>query len=449
MTIKQGLIIFLCLQLLLITASCSSSNNQRLPADFGETPSGNLVLYLEPYSLLENVLPIFQTIYPDVELDLRYFDSAEEYQAVIQNEMLTEHGPDLILFSPWMFKNIYKVMESGAFLDLEPLFEKDGSIHWEDYQKAVMDTGLYKDKRYVVPLDYCLPLLVTTEEILSENSLDLAELDNFQTFTLEIEKYLQTHPENPVIFSDTLRNPMNFHYYLWSSGIQLVDYKEGTYDIFNSDFRNVLEKYKAIYPQVYRKPMELLSDEYYASSYDGILDLRRKQAVFSNHISLSTSAMTTLSGLTSTTSPVLFTMPDLNGGVTATADLMVGIPATSRNKNAAFALVKMLLQQTGQTNDSLHNIPVLKLSSELRWELESDMYSDAYDLQEDIYFEEPSKKNMAEYEDILRRVDVCQIENRELDTKVMDTLIPYFEDSMTLDECLQRLDNMLLLYLSE
>ena len=445
---KLCILLCFCLLFLLLATSCSGTN-QTLPQDFGEQPSGKLTVYLDPYLFMENIIPIYEAMYPNVELDLRQFETSAEFSATLLTDLLSGRGPDLVYFYTWTFKNIDKLIESGVFLDVNPLFKADGGITWDTYQGAVMDMGVYEGKRYFTPLDYRLPLLVTTEEALLETNFNLAGADKFSSFTAEIDKYLQIHPERPVVFSSALIGPTAISDYLWYSGTPWTDFKNGSAEVASTNFRSVVEAYKTIYPQIYQTPLKNFIGTYNLSNYDGVYSLRGENALFASYQEGLSAAVSTLSGLAGVATPRLFAVPNQNGGVTAFVNSMAGICANSENQTAAFALLKLLLSEQVQQHDRLSFTPVLKSAAEQQWDKFMAKQIIGYDGENDVMFAHPPVDVREAYVSILNSVDSCLAYSSELDQFAMDALIPYFEGQKNLEECLRQLENTLFLYVNE
>ena len=65
---------------------------------------------------------------------------------------------------------IYRTIDTGVFLDLSSFFEEDNSFNRNEINMAVLDVGLYKGGRYIVPINYSLPILFSLEDRLNTTS---------------------------------------------------------------------------------------------------------------------------------------------------------------------------------------------------------------------------------------------------------------------------------------
>ncbi len=57
-------------------------------------------------------------------------------------ELLTQQTADVYIFSYDYMGIFYSLLNSGLFLDLNSLVEQSDTIHLEDYESMVMDTGI-------------------------------------------------------------------------------------------------------------------------------------------------------------------------------------------------------------------------------------------------------------------------------------------------------------------
>ena len=112
--------------------------------------------------------------------------SLEEYKDKLMAEIISGNGPDIFLASSsWsVFWDIYKKIDAGAFFDLNKYLEKDIEFDFNLLENTVMDAGLYKEGRYIIPLSYQVPLLLVTQEKLTESGFiknDVYTYDGFMS----------------------------------------------------------------------------------------------------------------------------------------------------------------------------------------------------------------------------------------------------------------------------
>ena len=91
-------------------------------------------------------------------------------------------------------------MSSGVFEDLNKYFKKDDEILLTDFVEPVMDGGVLKGKRYLVPLNYDMPILLTTKSILEEIGLTADEVKTCDGFSEGAAKFKEKHPDSTLFF---------------------------------------------------------------------------------------------------------------------------------------------------------------------------------------------------------------------------------------------------------
>ena len=174
-------ILSLILTLSLLLTALAACGGIGEPAEPGETEpdyswfsmpeeTGKLEIYSpgNAYSsLLNPAIEILKDLCPGIEVNYTVL-SNEEFETRIRTEIPAGGGPDLVLMADGTFRDIYKTMQTDLFEDLNPYFGTDEEIALSDFVKPVMDGGILNGKRYLAPLNYELPVYLTTQSILDE-----------------------------------------------------------------------------------------------------------------------------------------------------------------------------------------------------------------------------------------------------------------------------------------
>jgi len=91
-----------------------------------------------------------------------------DYRTKLTTEIMAGRGPDVYIdttaLAATIFNDLHKKMDNGLFCDLNDFITNDNDFKLDDYEKTILDTGIYKGKRYLMPLSYKVPLYLTTEE---------------------------------------------------------------------------------------------------------------------------------------------------------------------------------------------------------------------------------------------------------------------------------------------
>ena len=120
------------------------------------------------------------------------YDYVPNFNQKLFAEMMAGRGPDVFLmgtmFNEWFWKDVYKRIESGAFCDLNPFIENDKEFDLADYNVSVMDSGLFRGKRYILPLSYSMPFVLVSENKLTEYGFKADDYSTYERFISSWEK---------------------------------------------------------------------------------------------------------------------------------------------------------------------------------------------------------------------------------------------------------------------
>ena len=314
--------------------------------------TGKLVLYAADNgldTLLSPALEIFGELYPEVEVSYEICDP-DEYQARVREEIPAGGGPDLVLLSSITFPDIYKTMITGVFEDLNPYFETDADITLTDFVEPVMDGGVLNGRRYLAPLNYEMPLILTTKSILNEMGLTVDELKTCDGFVEGATRFHEKHPDATLYFD----NAQGYAPYstdirtLYKNfGFNFIDYMTGKVAIDAERFKQCMDLVKLYYDPDYdvtdRSKWDI--DLYFAGGA-----LHRKLCPFDDFSASSyCNYYDTYVWLSvDEEMPVLFLQANQNEGVTAELGYCAAIPEGSENKANAWKLLKILLSDAIQ-----------------------------------------------------------------------------------------------------
>ena len=397
-----------------------------------------LVLYRTPINswVLDPAVKIFEEIYPDVEVEVRDFgiDEYSAYETFIQTELPAGKGPDLIVVGNEDFPNVFKIMETGVFCDLNDFIGSDPDFALDDYNKVVMDSGVYKGKRYLAPINYETNILFTNEEALAAAGMDKESFKTFDGYAGEIKKYLEKYSSTKLVYKDYLTPNI---YFPWN-GLRVIDYENKKTNVDGEDFKKVVDAYKDLFAQ----------DIGSFAGYDTIEALRKGDILF--HRMRQTLYFAQLYGVMSIdSSPIYFPFPGINGKTTAEVKTSASVLASAQNKANAYAFLKILLSEKIQFPDIMNFYYMPVLDSVL-----DEMVSAAVEFMEKWIYDgvlaPVSADVIKDYLDMYADVDDCQLYVREVMNEVFETyMMPYFKDEDTYENCLNRTRNFLELYISE
>jgi len=280
---------------------------------------------------------------------------AAEYTKKLAADIMSGKGPDLISLDVGTFKysNVYKMMSTGVFADLNEFFDNDSDLNIEDFNKTVFNAGVFKDKRYIVPLEYSIPIMLSTEYLINKTGINTTNCKDYFEFTSEIEKYLEANKNNTNAFSIFGLPKMINNYYQYM-GVNILDYENKKVNIDTSEFKRATEFYKLLYPQ------ELIKNKEKGLGYYKSTDLEENKMIFKSYKrgNCLDYFFSDSMRVAQVDKPVAMPIKDINGGVQAQISDSVAIRRNSANKQNAYNFIKLMLSPEMMKGRQFMNIPI-------------------------------------------------------------------------------------------
>lgn len=245
---KKIISLLMVLTITLLCCACSvdsgkstideANSSEQLTYYYSEQYADNMVEVIQRYNRWCNTHST-----EDMKINLIEFEDYNTMSERLNIEVMSGGGPDL--FSNYMNLPYEKLMQNGAFLDLNGLIENDTAadrINLEDYNQIIMDAGVDDGKRYFIPTFYRVYTLVGEKNV-------------FAKFQMPTQQgYHLTFDNMEEVFSDYLQNPDGYYFMsdeLWGSGINSdtvilklinsqVDFENKSF-LFDEDFKAKLE----------------------------------------------------------------------------------------------------------------------------------------------------------------------------------------------------------------
>jgi len=432
--------------------SCEGDKNSKDPFEMQEQTDKLVVYsYISNERILAAALNIFREKYPDVKIEHRSFDnedfmaSINEYTKTLRTELAAGKGPDLIISSGSEFDDVYKSMDSGIFLELDPFLENDDEFIMDDYVKAVLDSGVYKGKRYIMPLEYKVPVMLTTKEILDAESISPSDLATFDGFIEALEAYNEKYGGNA--------EKSIFKKYPWDDtfianafpwcGIKPIDYSTGKSGVDNPHFKSVLEIVKSSYVN------QAEAEAIYSEGPGQNIQSFQNQKILFDAIGISSNSIMFYDNysllLEKKLTPVFLRYPGIDNKLVAKANKFAAMPKASQNQVNAYNLLKIIMSDDIQSMMYLLETPVKKSAVRATGENQVYGYGDVLGL----YYPMPEDK-FEEYINLLLGVDSCELmSGAAYNDFLRNDMLPYFEGKKPFEDCAKILKNNLELYMSE
>ena len=313
-----------------------------------ETPedTGKLEIYSPGNmysSILNPAVDIFKELYPEIEVSYQIL-SDEEFETRIRTEIPAGKGPDLVILLDSTFPDIYKTMATDLFEDLNPYFGTDEEIALSDFVRPVMDVGLMNGKRYLAPLCYSVPVLMTTQSILDELGMTAEELETCDGFCEGAARFHEKHPDSTLFFDYGGVNPIlsNITALYQCFGFDIINYETGEIDVDEARFRQCMDLVKLYYDPDYDTDAEAVWEIPYYDAGGGLhLKLFPYDDLSGDSYMNYVNSKTFLAA--DGEEPILFLPANQHDGVTAKMMIGAAIPKGAANKSSAWKLLKILL----------------------------------------------------------------------------------------------------------
>ncbi|MDR2572251.1 MAG: extracellular solute-binding protein [Oscillospiraceae bacterium] len=399
------------------------------------TQTGELVIYPPPFSLfwLDPVINLYKEVYPNVDLIIE--DLGNDFYAYgtrVSAELMAGTGPDIIFPALMFGADMFKMADAGAFLDLNELIEQDDSFNLDDYIKPVMDGGIYRGKRYIMPFSYTVNVMLSTPSKLNEIGFDISQMDDPLSFINEVVRTLPKAQENSM-FQSTLSGGM-WIYLLTSSGTKYIDFETNTVlpnEEFLEDLVKAYKPYRPFDHAIYdAQHTHLLNGTVIFGGCSNILDF----------IMLG-SQLKTFGDIQ------MNVIPDISGNIRTFNTLGASIRASSDNNQNAWNFIKLLLSQENQSRDTFQNIPVHKNSIIAQIESKYNYWDGAMD---NMVFTKLSADEIQTFIDMVININQSSaFHSSPADAIFLKHIELYYKDEITYDDAIARVRNDLNLYLSE
>lgn len=174
----------------------------------------------------------------------------------MSTEIMSGGGPDLIILDNQL--PIRKLMDKGAFEDLNPYIENDSddkALDINNYDKALLDVGVYRGKRYMMPMLIEPDIYFAQKNLLKDSGLKNTDSLTFKNLRSKLKQF--TNTDNLSLF-DSYESSRDFLYrYIGDN----IDAERGTVSFETKEFKDNIEFMREVLQQS-------MSNGKYNSVYD-------------------------------------------------------------------------------------------------------------------------------------------------------------------------------------
>lgn len=424
------------------------------------TPTDELVIYAPNVNYIikdiELAVAAYKMMYNDVNVRLEKIGSAddysgEEYISRINSELMAGTGPDIVLVHHYFFPDINKTMDTGSFLNLAEIVEQDEKFNPEDYYQPVLDAGLYKGGRYLVPYSFTFPFIFGLQEQLDTIGFDMAKNTDFISFFNELTDKLPQMQANPSFTAG-----LYWLYYingaLRESGLQIIDYENGKVLPDAEAFKAFCDAFKPYW--------QVDAQEWTKTTFSPLVEvsLQRGECLFYNNPLPVTDYIYSIADVkTDDTQWVLDAMRTMDGGINATMNGALAINATSKNQLNAWNFIKTMISKQVQLGGNQQGpsicLPVNRAAmTEIIGKAAATAQTIGYATYDGVGQKQVAAVTSTEKQiiyDLLDSMTECSFWNYNVLGYFLDSMTPYFNDEKSYNECVNDLKQKLTLYVSE
>ncbi len=400
--LKTILVLIIVIGLTVNTACFSNVN----------TKDGNvkLTIYvMENDTFLRNVIRKFNSDHKEITIEEKvyYSDQYEKYSEDIQASLLSDSGSDIVVTSPVRIPMLSKYIDNSSFGELDDLYNNDKNINKDDIYNEIMNYGIYKGKRYLIPLSYTIDALFTTRSILDEKGITGLDSDvSWEDISQICSEYQKKNQkESQYILSNLEPSSL-----IRGLGNNIIDLENKAAKLDTAAVKEAIKLYKTINKSV------IPDKVFYEKIKDGDISaiLRNKDAIFLNSaITSPRNLRYNYSLLNTGIQPQIYTACTVENKISPKVTLFGAINSKCTHKKEAYEFISTLLSKDYQANNFLNGLPISK---------------SAYEQEKDRCLEEKANNSiktlLPQVDGYLERLDFCKIEDVRLfdliDTKIRE-----------------------------
>lgn len=181
-------------------------------------------------------------------IDIKSQNDIANYKTRLTTEILAGQGPDIIYDFPESFPSLWKIINSGAFYDLNKIIDNDKEFNLSEYNKEVLECGVINGKRYFIPIYFKIPVIWSASSILRNNKLMINDNGwNWDDFKVLSMKYADKQNIGNKYF---IGNSFDFESIIKNCWTDYINYPEKEVNFDSEEFVKLLNNYKSIYQYI-------------------------------------------------------------------------------------------------------------------------------------------------------------------------------------------------------
>ncbi len=360
---RYGFMLLVLLAILLTMTACSK---KKLAEPVGVMSTETLFegnANLNVYAVQEDryMIELFERFRYDIfktqaaGITVTWFEDMASLVQTVTTEMMGGGGPDVLFFYPDTFDSSYHLIKNNMFADLNPIIEET-EYKLEVLNPAVMDAGIFKEKRLFMPINYSVDMFIAVDDFLTSD-VSFDGMETMEDFMDAHERYVSSKSREGNIFNFT--NSFSLPEFLNLCNVKVVDFSTKKVVCDDKELRKYVDWYREL--QQYFVKDATVFEGYNDQNYGPILEgdmvfLNNYQVTNHNSVKFGLSLYKELSG---NEEADFYSLSDLNSGTsTAVIGLCGAVNKNSEHKAEAFELIKCALSKSMQENRQNYLTPV-------------------------------------------------------------------------------------------
>ena len=182
-------------------------------------------------------------------IDIKSQNDITNYKTRLTTEILAGQGPDIIYDLPENFPSLWKIINTGAFCDLNKLITNDKEFNLSEYNEKVLECGVINGKRYFIPIYFKIPIIWSSNTILENNKLIFNDKAySWDNISEQCTKYVNNHDSYGNKYF--IGNSFNFEAIIKNCWTDYINYPEKEVNFDSEEFVKLLNNYKSIYQYI-------------------------------------------------------------------------------------------------------------------------------------------------------------------------------------------------------
>lgn len=370
-----------------------------------------------------------------------------DYVQKINAQMLSGKGPDILQLGSIPYR---KYADRKLLLDLKELMENDPSFDKNRYYTNIFDALEYKDKLYVIPLEFYYPALVTNTGFLKEQSIKVNDRNwtwnDFIDIAGKATKDIDGDGKMNIYGLPTIVSENLFEYISASLDKSFIDYENRKAYFTSAKFIDLLKMCKN------------MAEESFINPDITVFNTQQGGIVFSP-CSIGDFSIFYSNWLINANEVSFYRYPTSNNNIsTFKVKEMYGINSRTKYKKVAWEFIKYLISEEIQGYQKLYDIPVNKKAREIRSkdilkEAEDDInkFGILYGYQVTLPSEIKKQliDNINKLNEIIPKLNNCNLNDIQVEQIINKEIKQFFSEKQSAEETAQVIQQKVEMYLNK